>query len=138
MKSILFGFIFGSISLFENNYQNKYPINFETISKQIEIVSNTPLSKEIITFESSIFNNNKIKLDWSTISEITTEVFVIQNSKDGETFIDITIVVPNGDNTKYDFIDIFPNSGKNYYRLKIMRYDEKFEYSKTITIFNHL
>jgi len=138
MKSILFGFIFGSISLFENNYQNKYPINFETISKQIEIVSNTPLSKEIITFESSIFNNNKIKLDWSTISEINTEVFVIQNSKDGETFIDITIVVPNGDNTKYDFIDIFPNSGKNYYRLKIMRYDEKFEYSKTITIFNHL
>jgi hypothetical protein len=123
MKSIIFSFIFGTISLFENNHQNLEP-------------NNTP--KEVVTFESIVLDNNKIKLDWSTSSELNVEMFVIQNSKDGETFIDITMVVSNREITEYDFIDFFPNTGENYYRLKIIGYDEKFEFSKTITIFNHL
>ena len=122
MKSIIFSFIFGVISLFEN--QNNFPQNLEPT-----------ISKEVISFESIVIEDNKIKLNWSSLYKEKTEMFVIQNSKDGKTFIDITMIVSSTNEpitSEYDFIDVFPNRGKNYYRLKVVDFDGQFEYSKTI------
>ena len=122
MKSIIFSFIFGVISLFEN--QNNFPQNLEPT-----------ISKEVISFESIVIEDNKIKLNWFSLYKEKTEMFVIQNSKDGKTFIDITMIVSSTNEpitSEYDFIDVFPNRGKNYYRLKVVDFDGQFEYSKTI------
>ena len=129
MKTLLLLLIFGnSLTLQQNSKNENYDQRY-----------NPP--RDIITFESTIFQKNKIRLKWSTLSEKNTEVFIIQNSKDGNDFKDITMVVSNINShsiSKYDFIDIFPNTGKNYYRLKIIDYDGHFEYSKTICISNNI
>ena len=63
---------------------------------------------------------NHVKLDWSTLSEINNEYFTIERSSDGVNFEEIIKQAGAGNSNSrinYSNIDISPNVGYNYYKL---------------------
>ena len=76
--------------------------------------------------------NESAHLSWTTSSEINNDKFVIERSADAHTFIAIGTVKGNGNSTQtnhYIFTDMNPLKGTNYYRLKQIDFDQKFDYS---------
>lgn len=80
-------------------------------------------------------NNGKTELNWKTANEINTKHFEIERSSDGSHFAKIAIekALGRGSNN-YNTIDGKPLTGNNYYRLKMVDNDGKFEYSTVILI----
>lgn len=78
-------------------------------------------------------------LYWNTLTETNLDYYSIERSSNGKSFEAIGSITPNTPHSNepqnYSFIDSRPVSGLNYYRLKIIDLDSKFEYSKIITIF---
>jgi len=78
-------------------------------------------------------------LKWYTLSEINTEKFEVQRSKDGQSFETIGTVdahINSSSRQDYSFEDKNPLITGNYYRLKSVDIDGKTELSKTIFIRN--
>jgi hypothetical protein len=77
--------------------------------------------------------NNTVLLSWKTLSEINFQKFVVQRSPDGNVYEDIDEVYGAGRDfegfeTAYSSKDLFPLLGFNYYRLKAIDLDGKYEY----------
>lgn len=92
----------------------------------------TPLPVTFSSFEAFAQNNSSI-LQWTTISETSSDYFSIERSIDGVIFEEITIQntkAINGNSTvplNYEFVDFAP-SEVNYYRLKQVDIDGHYEY----------
>ncbi len=80
-------------------------------------------------------NQEKVTLNWSTLTEINASHFEIEASVDGKTFVKVGTVTAAGNSNsekKYAFSDI--NTYNQYYRLKQVDKDGLFTYSKTISL----
>lgn len=78
---------------------------------------------------------NLVALEWLTSGEINTKQFILQRSKD-IAFKDIGTIPAQsltGVN-KYNFVDMSPLSGNNFYRIKIIDKDGKFSYSNIVRL----
>ncbi len=99
-------------------------------------LDNSLLPVELTTFN-AYRKGNSSAIVWETASERNVNFFQIERSTDARTFINIGQVKAFGNTTeahKYLFMDDKPYAGINYYRLKIMDADEKFEYSRTVSV----
>lgn len=119
------------------------PISGSTIpieGGQIEDYSirlSTVVPVELASFDAILLENETVQLSWTTASEINNSHFEIERSEDGEHFSRIGYVAGYGNSVitqEYSFVDGSPKTGLNYYRLKQMDFDGKFEYSKIETI----
>lgn len=84
-------------------------------------------------------NGSKVILNWTTEQERNSGFYQVERSNDGKSFSTIAIVSASGNSDiqlKYSYIDNTPLAGENYYRLKIVDQDAKFEFSpiKSINI----
>lgn len=73
-------------------------------------------------------------LSWNTLSEIDNSHFDVLRSLDGLSFEKIGEVKSNGNSnvlSSYEFTDIEPESGKNYYKLKHISLSGEYGYSET-------
>jgi hypothetical protein len=86
------------------------------------------------------YKNNSVNvLKWYTLSEVNTDLFEIQRSKDGQTFETIGTVnahLNSSQRIDYTFEDKNPLKTGSYYRLKSIDTDGSTELSKTIFIRN--
>jgi len=76
--------------------------------------------------------DDKVEIQWQTFSELNNEMFVVQRSLDGKSWIDLGNIKGKGNsnNTQnYQFLDNRPQPGINYYRLKQVDFDGLFDYS---------
>ncbi|MBK8090238.1 MAG: hypothetical protein IPK31_21355 [Chitinophagaceae bacterium] len=74
----------------------------------------------------------KVSLNWSTVLEVNTSHFEVEQSNNGSSWKTISIVAAKGNSNsaqKYTADDIANYSTKVYYRLKMVDIDGKFEYS---------
>ncbi|MGE0587244.1 MAG: T9SS type A sorting domain-containing protein [Cyclobacteriaceae bacterium] len=79
-------------------------------------------------------------ISWETASEKDNDGFVVERSIDGKTFENIGWVKGSGTTTDqhaYEYRDVNPEMGVNYYRLKQVDFDGKFDYSKIVSAENH-
>ena len=79
-----------------------------------------------------------ILLNWETSSEINSDRFDVQKSRDAKSFENIgqlTAAFEATDTQKYQFKDATPFEGWNYYRLKAIDRDGIFAFSRIITVF---
>lgn len=109
-----------------------YSLSVVTISK------NNPLPITLLDFSGSK-QNNTIELNWSTSIEKNNEKFVIERSEDGIHFQEIGNVKGVGNSAtihNYNFTDINPINGANYYRLKQIDLDGSYSFSNTIHLDN--
>jgi hypothetical protein len=71
-------------------------------------------------------------LNWSSLQESNSSHFEIERSNDGVNFYQVGKVIAKGSSDKvldYSFDDLRSNAGFNYYRLKLLDKDGKFQYS---------
>jgi len=92
----------------------------------------TILPVDLIEF-SAVKNEKRAELNWKTAFERNNEAFEVQRSIDKKSFETIGTVTGQGNTEKetaYQYFDESPNAGINYYRLKQLDTDGKFEYSE--------
>jgi Secretion system C-terminal sorting domain len=95
------------------------------------------LPVELLSFTAIPEDNNKIKLNWLTASEINNDYFTVERSTDANSWESATLVDGNGNtNTaiQYETWDYTPYSGISYYRLKQTDFDGQFSYSAIVAV----
>ncbi len=81
--------------------------------------------------------NNTSQLQWTTLSETNNRGFAVEKSADGLTYTQITFINSsslNGTGAAYQYTDLQPAAGKNYYRIKQVDNNERFTYSSIKTV----
>ena len=80
--------------------------------------------------------NKTVELNWTLGSEIDVDRYEIERSNDGENFKTIgNLTAGNSENTvSYEFRDIQPVPGNNYYRIRFVELDGSTSFSETIVI----
>jgi len=91
----------------------------------------------IINFN-AVNKNNSVLLKWITATEINSSRFEIEHSKDGKRFFMIgSMKSENADGgAGYFFLHNDLVAGENFYRLRIVDSDERFEFSNIILVTN--
>lgn len=93
------------------------------------------LPVELLHFNA--FVADQVTLHWATATEINNDYFAIERSEDGTNFYEIGRVNGSGSTNQqidYTFIDKFPFSSTEYYRLKQVDYDGDFEHFEVLRI----
>lgn len=86
---------------------------------------------------SAVQKGSGVSIDWSTASEYNNKYFAVERSLDGSTWNTISQVkgAGNSSNTlKYNAYDAKPVAGYNYYRIKQVDVDGKFDYSSIVKV----
>lgn len=76
--------------------------------------------------------NGLAHLTWKTLQEINTDKYIVERSADGANFFQIGFIKAAGNSSfalNYQYDDGKPLQGINYYRIKQMDKDGKFDYS---------
>ena len=98
-----------------------------------------PMPVELISFD-GIKKDRQINLNWKTASELNNDGFIIEKGDKTANGLDwnrFGFMEGNGTTQEvqtYSFIDENPEEGVNYYRLKQMDYDGKYEYSSIVAV----
>jgi Secretion system C-terminal sorting domain len=93
-----------------------------------------PLPVRLLFFQSETTQEG-VNLSWQTSEEANNSHFEVQRSSDAQNFEGIGRVAGRGNSTEtntYTLTDATPRLGLNYYRLKQVDFDGKFEYSRVI------
>ena len=102
----------------------------------VVITWNQTLPVKLISFSGRL-NGTRTDLNWVTANELNTKQFEVERSGDGQNFTKIAAVNARGNSntpTSYDLVDPTPLQGVNYYRLRMVDIDGKFEYSQIVII----
>lgn len=98
--------------------------------------NNIVLPVKLLSFDASK-DNSSVKLSWSTSNEVNARQFEVERSADGRSFQSIGTVAASGNTSgtvNYGLTDLHPNSGNNYYRLRVVDVDNRSSLSKVIRI----
>jgi cytochrome c peroxidase len=82
--------------------------------------------------------NKAIEVQWATATELNCDKYEVEKSADGIKFEKYKTVKGNGASTAYHLYKIMdenPLNGTNYYRIKQIDFDEKFAYSKILSVY---
>ncbi|OKL41205.1 hypothetical protein [Pontibacter flavimaris] len=118
------------------------PIPIDIVDLQARLDSDdpclpiTPLPVELASFEGKVTQSG-ISLEWETASEQNNSHFEVERSADGKTFAALGSVPGNGNSSvslAYSYLDKYPLEGMNYYRLKQVDVDGRYEYSKVVAV----
>jgi Secretion system C-terminal sorting domain len=109
-------------------------VTLKTIS--ITFTISTPLPVTLNEFLSHK-KSDHVQLAWTTETESNSSHFEIEKSINGISWSKLADVKAAGNSQRrqnYDFTDISPAQGVNYYRLKMVDRDATFKYSKVISV----
>ena len=104
--------------------------NFSPFTLGSNKTFNTPLPVVLVEFNGECAGNAKV-LTWKTASESNSDYFEVERSSDGKVWEYTGRVEAAGNSTNvnsYNFADMNPVEGAEYYRLKQADYDGKFQY----------
>lgn len=98
------------------------------------VSSSLPL--QLLSFSGEKLSDKNI-LSWITQSELNTDYFILERSKNGQSFEELTKIKAAGNSSallRYTSSDYYPFETITYYRLKQVDNDGKFSYSKIISL----
>ncbi|MBL7774276.1 MAG: T9SS type A sorting domain-containing protein [Chitinophagaceae bacterium] len=100
---------------------------------------NTPLPVYLNSFTGKKVNETA-ELNWVISSATNADYFIVERSRDGKNFTAISTQIPLVYNqgelqSKYQFVDMQPFSGNNFYRLRTYDVDGKSVQSGTVEVF---
>jgi len=102
----------------------------------VTTITNMPLPISLVSFDASV-NNGIVNLTWETSSEQDNDFFIVERSRDGQTFETLTKIDGAGTTTqalKYQAKDTNPFKGTSYYRLSQTDFDGATSYYKVLSI----
>ncbi|HUX83908.1 MAG TPA: hypothetical protein VMV20_01655 [Chitinophagaceae bacterium] len=94
----------------------------------------TPVN--LVTFNATRLDS-AAKLDWTTGSEHNNDHFDVERSGNASDFIKIGSVLGAGNSQEendYTFLDLHPQPGVNFYRLRQVDFDGKATYSRVVSV----
>lgn len=97
--------------------------------------SDAPLPVTWQDFSTECLDNNAILVEWSTASEINSEVFILEKSSNGLVFEPISEIPASGNSSitnTYNIVD-YQKHALTYYRIQQIDYDGEYSYSKIIS-----
>jgi hypothetical protein len=99
-------------------------------------IASSPLPITLVYFEAKVTDNRKVEINWKTATEINTDYFAVECSKDGKQFWEIgRLQGSNGTGPhSYTLIDNDPYHGISYYRMHQVDRDGQFAYSRPVAI----
>ncbi len=95
----------------------------------------TPLPIELLAFDAQVVEKSKVALTWSSAQEINFSHYEVERSPDGQAWEQLHVKQPVQDLNfprAYQYLDLQPYSGVNYYRLKAVDLDDTFAYSNIV------
>lgn len=104
----------------------------EVMVDYIRINGTVSLPVELSDFSLRNIDNEKVKIDWQTLSENNNDNFIIERSKDALFWMDLLKIKGAGSSNAplhYSAIDPHPLKGLSYYRLKQTDLDGSYSYS---------
>lgn len=117
-------------------------LNFVTVNNVGQLnrftlahISN-PLAIKLLSFTGRLVNEYTL-LSWTTAYEVNNSYFDIQRSADGIHYLNIGRVEGKGNSSiqqDYQFTDIAPVAGRNYYRLRHTDMDGHAEYTHVVMV----
>ena len=123
----------GPYSLLLTGYCNGVACN----TCKISFVACPPLEVNLISFTGKKANKT-VELNWESASERLNDYYIIERSEDGQKFTKLGQVASKNSNSleklTYNYTDLFPNAGLNYYRLKAVDKEGKISNSRTIAV----
>ncbi|MFA5574267.1 MAG: glycine-rich domain-containing protein [Brumimicrobium sp.] len=96
---------------------------------------NSPLPVELTNLSASC--NKEVQINWTTASEKNSERFVVEKSRDGQTWTFVSEEQAAGNSTttvSYTVIDTQPSGGISYYRLRQIDFDGEEEVFGPISV----
>lgn len=87
-----------------------------------------PLSVSLISFKGKDNGNCSVTLTWETAAEEQFRHFEIEVSTDGINYTNANVVAAKGNNSNYTFTYNNATAGINYFRLKMVDIDQRYEY----------
>lgn len=106
----------------------------------IDDIAFSPISAlpvELLSFDATLIDDRRVKLEWATITEENTDVFFVQRSQDLNGWEDVASADAAGNSEeRIDYLawDEEPLYGITYYRLKSQDVDGQFAYSEMRSI----
>jgi hypothetical protein len=116
-------------------YPNENTTN-NNLTAALGVTPGGPLPITLLSFN-AVKQNKSVYLSWETATEANSSHFDVQTSRNGTAWESIgTVNAAGNSNTtqRYSFIHQSPVKGINYYRIKLVDLDAKFEYSLTRTV----
>lgn len=120
------------------NYEYGYILktsvsSFSTFSFAKNTFSVLPVN--LISFN-AVKQYSSVKLNWVTENELNFSRYEVEKSVDGTNYKSIAILNTNGNalQNNYNTIDVNPNMGINYYRLKMIEKNGEYSYSYVVKI----
>lgn len=95
--------------------------------------ASAPLPVELTGFNAMVAENNLVKLEWQTVSEVNNDYFTVERSNDARNWQELERIKGSGNSSRllsYEFFDHKPHPGFSYYRLMQIDLDKKSEYSQ--------
>lgn len=106
----------------------------------IQISTQNVLPIELTSFIGK-HEDDVVRLNWQTVSEINNDYFTIERSSDAKNWKVLEFIAGAGNSSSvidYATIDANPLKNQSYYRLKQTDFDGKYSYSKTIALNNNI
>ncbi len=105
-----------------------------SFNSKVSLISNNivPLPLHLLEFKAEKTSTGKVLLTWKTADEVNSSHFDVEKSLTGLRWEKIGVVATigqPGSTQSYHFTDQSPSSNYNYYRLKQVDIDNRFEYS---------
>lgn len=97
--------------------------------------ANVSLPVELTSFSGSI-HGDQILLNWSTASQLNFSHFEVEHSANAQDWNVLTSIAGEGttnDLKEYSYTHAAPQNGKNYYRMRMVDFDETYEYSDVVS-----
>lgn len=108
----------------------------QVTSNSIKLAAILPVS--LVSFKGNTTTSGNVIL-WTTSSEINSKYFEVEKAHNGQAFMKISTVNAAGTssiNRNYAYTDRIPQSGSNFYRLKMVDLDGSFKYSSIVKLNN--
>ncbi len=96
----------------------------------------------LISFEANVYNQDQVKIEWTTASEENNAFYTIERSINGIDFEYVSSIDGAGNSNNllfYSYVDVNPITGLSFYRLKQTDFSGEFDYSeiRSVKIENH-
>ena len=89
-------------------------------------IGTTTILNITLTYFDAVLSNGSVNLEWTTISELNNDYFIVQRSEDGMNWMDLAEVDGAGNSSvelNYSVLDVKPLLGISYYRLQQFDFD---------------
>lgn len=94
---------------------------------------NINLPEQLKNFK-AVSRSSMAEISWNMVDETGLKSFILESGKDGKNFLPLATIAAGSPNGKYSYQDRQSESGRRFYRLRLININGKSEYSEVINI----